>query len=539
MESSMKRFGPGPAAVIFALSSLSLVGCGVPEPKDFGDISGVGEIAQPLSPIASCAAPNGCTVAAGAMTVTLASNDVAVISKHAVTGGILVNDIPTYDTSGASPVLITATNIKTINVVGAAGDETVIVDFANGTFAPGTALAAGITVDLKASTATDAFKIRGQSAAVDSVYVGGTAASAKVSYGSDNLLDITVVGTGTIAYTFSLGGGNDVFDGTSGGHGTGGSAFTGPLVVYGGPGDDTLVGGTGDDTLYGDVGNDTLTANAGLDALYGGPGNDTLNAGAAAATVTGRIFSGGSKLPATTVAEIDTVSYALRTNPIAATADGATASGEQVTAAIGDEGDLISADVELVIGGAGDDKYIAPAAAFSALPVFNGGAGHDTLDLSAATSAATITLGANTEDLKCPSAAVACTATGNGLDNTFFVGGAAADVFSGMLGDDTIDFSSFGAAIDVKMDNTASTTNGIKIGLDVENLICPTASACTVVGNPANNHVTGGSALNTISSGAGDDFIEGLNAGDVISCGDGSDILVMGSLAARPADCEL
>ena len=463
--------GPGPAAVIYALTSLALVGCGVPEPKDFGDVSGVGEIAQPLSPIASCVAPNGCTVAAGAMTVTLASADVAVISKHAVTGGILVNDVPTYDTSGASPVLITATNIKTINVVGAAGDETVIIDFANGTFAPGTAAAPGITVDMGASASSDSFKIRGQSSAVDSIYVGGTAAAANISFGSDNLLDMTVIGSGTVAYTFSLGGGNDVFDGTAGSHGTGGSAFTGPLVVYGGPGDDTLVGGAGDDTLYGDVGNDTLTAGAGADALYGGPGNDTLNAGAVAATVTGRIFSGGDKLPSTTTAEIDTVSYALRTHAVQVTADGATASGEQVTAAIGDEGDLINADVELVIGGSGDDFYVAPAAAFSALPVFNGGAGHDTLDLSAATSAATITIGPNTEDLKCPTAAVACVGTGNGLDNTFYVGGAATDVFSGMLGIDTVDFSNFGAAIDVKMDNTASTTNGIKIGLDVENLV--------------------------------------------------------------------
>jgi Ca2+-binding RTX toxin-like protein len=535
----MKRFSPGPAAVIFSLASLALVGCGVAEPKDFGDTSGVGEIAQPLTPIASCVAPNGCTVAAGAMTVTLAADDVVVISKHAVTGGILVNDIPTYDTSGASPVLITATNIKTINVVGSTGDETVIIDFANGTFAPGTASAPGITAHMGASTVTDAFKVRGQSSAVDAMYIGGVELASNISFGADNLLDMTVVGTGAIAYTFSLGGGNDTFDGTAGSHGTGGSAFTGALTIYGGPGDDTLVGGAGDDTLYGDVGNDTLTAGAGLDALYGGPGNDTLIAGSVAATVTGRIFSGGSKLAGTTVAEIDTVSYALRANAVAVTADGVTTSGENVTAVIGDEGDLVYADVEAIIGGAGDDFYIAPAAAFSASPTFNGGAGHDTLDLTAATSAATITLAANTEDLKCPTAAVACVATGNGLDNTFFVGGAAADVFSGMLGVDTVDFSAYGAAIDVKMDNTASTTAGMKIGLDVEGLVCPSASACTVVGNPANNHFTGGSALNTLSSGAGDDLIEGLNAGDVISCGDGSDILVMGSLAARPADCEL
>jgi large repetitive protein len=57
------------------------------------------------------------------------------------------------------------------------------------------------------------------------------------------------------------------------------------VTLYGGEGDDHLIGGAGNDTLYGEAGSDTLEGGAGndyldggagSDALYGGAGNDTL-----------------------------------------------------------------------------------------------------------------------------------------------------------------------------------------------------------------------------------------------------------------------
>lgn len=59
-------------------------------------------------------------------------------------------------------------------------------------------------------------------------------------------------------------------------------------VIYGGAGDDHLSGGNGVDWLYGQLGNDKLEGgamndmlfgDAGMDALYGGSGDDTLNGG--------------------------------------------------------------------------------------------------------------------------------------------------------------------------------------------------------------------------------------------------------------------
>lgn len=49
--------------------------------------------------------------------------------------------------------------------------------------------------------------------------------------------------------------------------------------MYGGAGNDTLIGGSGRDQLFGQAGNDTLLGKGGIDALFGGANNDTLTGG--------------------------------------------------------------------------------------------------------------------------------------------------------------------------------------------------------------------------------------------------------------------
>src|SRR5215203_2636560 len=49
--------------------------------------------------------------------------------------------------------------------------------------------------------------------------------------------------------------------------------------LFGGAGNDTLIGGSGADMLFGQSGNDTLLGKGGNDLLFGGDGNDTLTAG--------------------------------------------------------------------------------------------------------------------------------------------------------------------------------------------------------------------------------------------------------------------
>src|SRR5215813_4904342 len=50
--------------------------------------------------------------------------------------------------------------------------------------------------------------------------------------------------------------------------------------LFGGAGNDTLIGGSGADQLFGGTGNDTLFGKGGTDLLFGGAGNDTLIGGA-------------------------------------------------------------------------------------------------------------------------------------------------------------------------------------------------------------------------------------------------------------------
>src|SRR5688500_7802004 len=49
--------------------------------------------------------------------------------------------------------------------------------------------------------------------------------------------------------------------------------------IFGGKGNDTIIGGSGGDFLFGDAGNDTLLGKGGFDFLFGGANNDTLTGG--------------------------------------------------------------------------------------------------------------------------------------------------------------------------------------------------------------------------------------------------------------------
>ncbi|MDP1823840.1 MAG: calcium-binding protein [Archangium sp.] len=538
-------------AVVGGLSAFALIGCGPTETAaDFGDISGVEEIAEPLTALAT--APSFAT---GTLTVTVASGETAIISKHAVSGNILVNDVFAAGATSAA--------VKVVAITCAGGAETVIIDFANGTFAPGTASAPGITVAMAAGA--DIFKLRGVSATADTITVGGTALATNISFNVDAYKDITVTGSGTIAKTFSLGGGADVFNALSGAYGTGGAAYTGALTVYGGLGDDTLTGGDGNETFYGDLGNDTMN---------GG----TINSD-------GDVYNGGGGTG-------DTVTYAARSAALTITVGAGAADGETAT-----ETDDIKVDVEIVRGGSGADTFTGEAGA----QTFYGGAGDDVFDMGllADTGAGadtvygeagidtvtyasrielvTVTMDLNVandgntgeldnvrddvENFICPTAAVVCTVTGNASNNsitggqgadvlsggagddTFVMGatagiGAGADNISGGVGVDTVSFASYGAVITVTMSGVASQASKI-IGLDVENLTCPTASACTVTGNVSANRIVGSSAVDTINGGDGDDFIETAGGNDIVDCGDGSDILYFTAGVPVPTACEL
>ena len=121
-----------------------------------------------------------------------------------------------------------------------------------------------------------------------------------------------------------------------------------PCDIFGGKGTDTLSGGGGNDTIRGEGGNDNLFGSDGRDLLNGGIGAD-------------EILGGGGK---------DTVDYNQRTANLTIGLGTAADDGEA------GEGDNVRTDIEIVIGGSGNDRISTN----SGRPVeFFGRAGNDTL----------------------------------------------------------------------------------------------------------------------------------------------------------------
>ena len=156
--------------------------------------------------------------AGGTLSVFGDGQDNAITISRDAAGQILVNggDVRIV---GATP---TVANTATINVFGAAGNDTITLDEANGVLPKG---------NLHAGAGTD-------------VLTGGS--------GDDRLFG---------------GAGNDTLLGKSGND-----------KLFGGAGDDSLTAGRGDDQVFGQAGNDRLIWNPGDGSALneGGAGNDTI-----------------------------------------------------------------------------------------------------------------------------------------------------------------------------------------------------------------------------------------------------------------------
>ncbi len=98
------------------------------------------------------------------------------------------------------------------------------------------------------------------------------AATVQVDFGDDGTPDFSFSAAAVNAIEVNAGNADDTVgvDETNG-------AFTIPMTIDGGNGNDNLTGGSGDDTLVGGNGDDILNGGAGTDTLQGGNGNDTID----------------------------------------------------------------------------------------------------------------------------------------------------------------------------------------------------------------------------------------------------------------------
>ena len=359
----------------------------------------------------------------------------------------------------------------------------------------------------------------------------------------------TILG-GTGDDTLTGGGGRDVLSGGGGNDSLIGGDNDDSLI--GGDGDDRFDGGAGDDTLTGDNGDDIFLAEPGADRYVGGAGNDSLSyagrSDGVSVTAGSDADDGGDNERDFVSGDIETLVGGSGDDSLTAASgtrriDGGTGN-DTITDAAGNQtyngGDgndrfVKVAGSDTMLGGDGNDTFAA-AAANDGTDLFDGGAGANTVDYSARTTAVRIVgstggdaggegdvyVGIQTyvggtfnDTLGGPglNGGQPVTLNGGAGDDTL-LGRDADDLLRGGDGNDVADFAAATAGMRVSFDGSGGT---VRIGDDVE----------TVLGGSGNDTLDGGAATEavTLMGGGGDDVITGGAFADVLMGGDGADTL--------------
>ncbi len=263
--------------------------------------------------------------------------------------------------------------------------------------------------------------------------------------------------------------GNDVIDGG-----------TGSDDLYGGAGNDTVFGGDGDDQLYGGAGKDRLIAGAGNDRVESGDGNDVIDGGLGSDDLYG-------------------------------------GAGNDVV--FGGDGD------DQLYGGAGNDRLIAGAGndrveSGDGNDVIDGGLGDDTIYDGNGNDRV---VGGDGNDTLYSGYGKDTVFGGNGDDVIVDVG-VSKDVYNGGAGIDTVDYSAATSAVSVNL--LKSRAGGADIGKDelksIENAIGGGGND-VLVGSRGANVLDGGLGNDLLSGGLGDDALIGGVGADDLYGGRGAD----------------
>jgi Ca2+-binding RTX toxin-like protein len=232
---------------------------------------------------------------------------------------------------------------------------------------------------------------------------------------------------------------------------------------------ENVLGGSSNDSFYGSSSANVFKGGDGDDFFDGATGPD--------------VFQGGGNY--------DTVDYSSRSIRVAVSIDGAANDGTDADLdGIGEEGDNVTADVEFVVGGSGDDLLVG-----SDDPIFIEGF-----------------WGKGGDDLM----------QGRGGQD-IFRGGIGDDVMEGGTGTDQAFYDDHGLAVNVTLDDVAndgspSVPEHDNVKSDIEN----------VAGGSGNDTILGTSGPNILYGGAGNDSLRGGDGNDELHGGDGADSLIGG-----------
>ncbi|WP_421592076.1 calcium-binding protein [Shinella sp. M27] len=249
-------------------------------------------------------------------------------------------------------------------------------------------------------------------------------------------------------------------------------------VIEGGDETDHLDGAGGNDVLDGGKGNDLLDGGTGNDTLNGAKGNDFMNGGTGADA----FFGGAGNDRLNGGSGDDLANY----SSVKADLDIDLSAGQSV----GDGVDTLIS-IEDVVGGSGNDTIVGSAASNE----IKAGSGNDYVDAGAG------------DDL---------IVGGDGAGNDRYIGGS---------GIDTIKYTSAKSSITVNLYATSnqarSTLAADAAGIGIDQLL----GIENVIAGSYADILTGNSAANTLSGGAGNDVIDGGagSAADVLDGGSGVD----------------
>ncbi|CAN7610806.1 M10 family metallopeptidase C-terminal domain-containing protein [Neorhizobium sp. LjRoot104] len=331
-----------------------------------------------------------------------------------------------------------------------------------------------------------------------------TIKTALASYSLAAVADVeNLTYTGTAAFT---GAGNELNNIL-----TGGAAADN---LSGGEGADTLIGGAGSDTMSGGVGDDTYVVDVASDIVVENPneGTDTVQTTLASYVVGTNVenltYTGAAAFTGTGNGAVNVITGGARAD----TLDG-------------------KAGADTLIGAGGNDTYIVDTLGDVVVEAPGGGTDVIKTDLASYSLAAI----ANVENLTFTGSG-GFIGTGNTLDNVI-TGGAGDDTLSGDAGADTLnggagaDALSGGTGNDIYVidnagdtvtenadegtDTVQTTLISYMLGTDVENLTNTGTAAFAGNGNVLNNVMTGGTGVDTLKGGVGDDTYV-ISTGDIV-----------------------